>query len=393
MSQEGALSAAQRPAAATLLPILVAVAIAGLGFGAGLPLLAFLLERAGVSAALNGGSLAMAALASIAVTPIVPRLLNRFGAARVLIASLLMSALSIVVMRLWVNAWFWFPMRFLFGGTLAILFVTSEFWINMVARPHNRGRLVGLYVTLFSGGWASGALILGLLGPYEWGTVAFVCAPILLAIIPLAREAGRAPRAATMPTRPALAFLRAAPAAMLAAFVFGAIEFGIFALMPIFAMRAGLGELAGSTMLTTLALGGVALGYPLGWLADRIAPRRVLLLCTLAGLAGAVTLPSVTQVPLLLYPSLFVWGGMVGGLYSMALITLGARFTGGDLAAANAMIVVLYSLGGLLTPPVSGFLMDSLGPNGLALMLGMLCGALAAWLLGARLLGARPARA
>jgi MFS family permease len=392
MSEDCALSTARPTAAATLTPILVAVTIAGLGFGGGLPLLAFLLEREGVSAALNGASMAMAALASIAVTPFAPRALKRFGAAQVLIATLVMSVLSIVIMRLWVNAWFWFPMRFLFGGTLAILFVTSEFWINMAAAPHNRGRMVGLYLSLFSGGWALGALTLGVLGPYAWSTIAVVCAPLLLAIVPLARDAGRAPRAAGMPSRPALAFVLAAPAAMLAAFVFGAVEFGVFALMPIFAMRAGLGELAGSSMLTALAIGGVALGYPIGWLADRVAPQRVLVLCTLTGLVGALTLPLVTHTPLVLYPSIFLWGGALGGLYSMALVTLGARFAGGDLAAANAMIVVLYSLGGLVTPPLSGLLMDRLGPNGLALMLGALCGALAAWLLGARLSALVPAR-
>lgn len=385
-------SAAAEPQPKALTTILVTVTIAGLGFGAGLPLLAFLLERAGVSAALNGGSMAMAALASIAVTPFVPRALKQFGAAHVLIGALAISVISIIAMRLWINAWFWFPMRFIFGGTLAILFVTSEFWINVVAEPHKRGRMVGLYMTLFTGGWAAGVLILGVLGPYEWRTIAVVCALILLAIIPLARDVERAPRAASMPTKPALAFLRAAPSAMFAAFVFGGVEFGVFALMPVYAMRAGLGELSGSAMLTALALGGVALAYPIGWLADRIAPRLLLILFAMAGLFGAMTLPLVTHVPLLLYPSTFLWGGMIGGLYSIALITLGMRFSGGDLAGANAMLVVLYAMGGLLTPPVSGFLMDRLGPDGLAVMLGSLCGAYAAGLLGARLFGSRVPR-
>jgi MFS family permease len=354
--------------------------------------LAFLLEKAGVSAALNGGSTAMAALASVVVTPLAPGLLRRFGAARVLMGALVLSAASIVVMRLWINAWFWFPMRFIFGGTLAVLFVTSEFWINVIAEPHNRGRLVGLYATLFSAGWAAGALILGALGPYRWITIAAVCAPILLAILPLMRDVERAPRAAGKPSAPVLSFLRAAPAAMFAAFVYGGVEIGVFALLPVYALRAGLDELSGSAMLTTLALGAVALQYPIGWLCDRLAPRLILITCALAGVIGAAVLPITVHAPTLLYPSLFVWGGTVGGLYSVALVTLGARFSGGDLAATNALIVMLYALGGLFTPPISGLLMDRLGPNGLVLMLGLLCGAYAAGLLGARLFTLRPAR-
>jgi hypothetical protein len=45
---------------------------------------------------------------------------------------------------------------------------------------------------------------------------------------------------------------------------------------------------------------------------------------------------------------------------------LGARFTGADLASANAAFVILYNVGLTLGPPVVGGAMDLLPPHGFA---------------------------
>ena len=86
----------------------------------------------------------------------------------------------------------------------------------------------------------------------------------------------------------------------------------------------------------------------------------------MVGLVGALLLPLAIATPLLLLPLTFVWGGMTGGLYTIGLTHLGARFEGADLAAANSLFVVLYSLGTLLGPAAAGARMDIWNPHGLA---------------------------
>lgn len=358
-----------------LIAVFTAVAMSGLGFGTSMPLLSFLLESKGVSGSLIGLNTAMTALAALAITPFVPRALSRFGAARVLIMCLVVIAAMLVAMRAYIDVWAWFPLRFVFGAALAVMFTSSEYWINSAADSTNRGRLIGLYAMIFSAGWAVGPMLLQVLGIETWAPVIATCVLLALAAVPLSLVRNAAPMPEHHARLGLLQVITRAPIATFAAFVYGGVEIGVFTLIPVYALRSGLSEETGTTMLTALALGNVALQYPIGWLADRFDHRLILIACGLAGLGGALSLGWVAHTPMLLYPTLFLWGGIVVGLYAVGLVMLGERFRGGELAAANAAFVLLYSIGGLVTPPVSGYAMDLWRPHGLALVLGLICGA------------------
>ena len=368
------MTAAATPLRHPLAPVFVSVLLAGIGFGASLPVLSLLLEREHVSGMLIGTNIAMTALAALAITPFLPRLLQRFGTARLLMVCLVTIGVALVMMRAWVNVWFWFPVRFVFGAALAGMFATSEYWVNVVATPERRGRLIGIYAMVFSLGWAIGPLILRVTGYETWRPIFIVVGFLAAALVPLGfamRSAASPPEADRAP--PLLDIIRRAPTATLAAFVYGGVEFGVFGLLPNYALRAGLTPEVGTGMLASIAIGNVALQYPLGALADRIGPKTVLLVCAAAGVLGALTLPLLIGTPPLLYAALFLWGGAVVGLYTTGLILLGQTFTGAALAAGNAAVIMLYSLGGLLSPPVSGLAMDLWPPHGLIAVLGVLC--------------------
>lgn len=61
---------------------------------------------------------------------------------------------------------------------------------------------------------------------------------------------------------------------------------------------------------------------------------------------------------------LFLWGGVVAGLYTVGLAHLGSRLSGRDLASANAAFVLCYGIGMLVGPQIIGIGMDLFGPNG-----------------------------
>jgi MFS family permease len=228
-----------------------------------------------------------------------------------------------------------------------------------------------------SSGWILGPLILGMLGVEGWSPILGAVGILALAVIPLWLGAAQAPAPEPGMRADLLGVVKEAPVAALAPFIFGAVEIGIFALLPVYAMRQGLSAQQSTYMLTALATGGIALQYPLGWLADRVDRHRILLLCALAGLLGAVSLPLfIHRLPWLL-ASLVLWGGCVGGLYTVGLTLIGQLFKGPRLAAANTSVVLLYSLGGLIAPAVSGLAMDHWPHTGLALVLGVLCGSYA----------------
>ena len=109
---------------------------------------------------------------------------------------------------------------------------------------------------------------------------------------------------------------------------------------------------------------------PIGWLADRVSRRRVLLACAVVGVVGAALLPLVLKHPMLLWPLLFIWGGTVFAFYPVALSLLGQNVPAKQFASANASFIVFYELGSISGPVVGGAAMDLIGPQGLPLAVG-----------------------
>ena len=209
---------------------------------------------------------------------------------------------------------------------------------------------IGLFLGLCFGGML----------PFALGAGLFV-----LAAIPVALAGDGAPVMEGGGERSLLAFLTGAPAATLAAFTFGVIETGGMSLLPVYAVRLDYGEAKAALCVSLFALGSVLFELPMGYLSDKIDRRVMLLWVGLAGVLGAAIAPWAAASFAGLATVLLVWGGIVGALYPLGLAHLGARYTGAELATANAAFVMLYSTGMLVGPPVLGAAMDFWNPHGL----------------------------
>ena len=118
----------------------------------------------------------------------------------------------------------------------------------------------------------------------------------------------------------------------------------------------------------------MALGQlPIGWLADRMDPRRLIVACTVASLGAALLLPLAIGQPVLQWPLLIVWGAALGGFYTLGMIMMGQRFRGADLAAVNAAFVVMWGIGGISGPALSGAAMDIFGREALPAFVAASC--------------------
>lgn len=349
----------------SLVAILSACTAFAVGIGLTLPLLSLILERRGYPGSVNGLNLATAGLAAILITPNVPRMLRRFGTAPYLSGSLVLSAVALLALYAAPSLWMWFPARFVLSLGLNGLFVASEFWINQLADESNRGRYVALYGIAISGGFALGPAILYFAGTRDIAPFAMGSAMLLLALVPVLLARKAAPRLDEKEGAGVLGALRAAPAILLAALVFGALDSGLFGLFPVYAVRSGFSEVQAALAITTTSLGSMVFQYPLGMLADRFDRRLLLIVCALAGVAGAVLTPFAIHTPALMYALLFFWGGIIMGIYTIGLTLVGERFKGAELASANAAYVMLYAGGLFAGPMVGGVALDAWNPQGL----------------------------
>lgn len=355
-----------RETVSALAAAITCVALVGIGLSLSVPLLSLELERMGVSGTWIGVNTAVAGVASICVVPFVPRLAVRLGVLPLILGAVALGGLSILAFKVLFSFAWWFPLRFMFSAALGTLFVLSEYWINAVAPPRRRGLVMGVYATVLALGFATGPALLALVGTTGWAPYIAGAAVFGVAALPLALARGLSPDLEHGTGRTVVSFLLAAPAATMAALVFGAIETGGFAILPVYGLRIGYAAEEAAFLVSIVALGNVVFQIPIGFLSDRIDRRQVLMGVAVIGALGALLIPAASANTVAFWTLLFVWGGVTGALYTVGLAHLGARFTGTDLVSANAAFVILYNVGLILGPPVVGGGMDLASPHGFA---------------------------
>jgi len=286
-----------------------------------------------------------------------------------MLAGAALVAASFALMPVLATPGWWLVLRLLAGIGLALPWLAGETWINTVSVDAVRGRILATYTVLLFGGWAAGPQLIDVLGtdglvPYAVGVGAMaLCAlPLVVGrrLAPAIHGAGR------FDLRAAVAL---APIAIGAAVVGGIAEFGYLALLPSYALAAGLTEGEGLRLLTVLIVGGIVLQFAVGWLADRFDRRRLLTaLC--AALALAVTALALTLgdgAPAI--AAAFVLGGVVMSFYAVGLAILGQHVPVERLALANAAFLMAYESGAVVGPLVGGAAMDVWKPHGVALVM------------------------
>ncbi len=369
---------------AAMAGIIATVTVFAVAQGLTYPLLSFILERQGTAPGLIGLSAAMTPLGFIVSAPFIPMLARRVGAARLAILCSTLAALILIAIAWKQQVWAWMLLRFLLGFFANPLYVISETWLITITPAPRRGRIMGLYSSIVSGGFAIGPLSLGLVGTQGWppfmiGIVAFpLCGLIVLAVVP---------RLPTMPHEGEATsvggFFARAPLLLFAVFTAAAFEQVVISLFTVYGAALGSAEARIASLIACFTAGNAVLQILLGRVAERFGSTRTMLFCALASLAGCLLLPSLFNA-WLIWPLVFVWGGVSFGIYTMSLIQLGERFIGQALIAGNAAFAFVWGIGGIVGSPSTGLAMQLIGHQGLPSSLGLMCFVLAAFLMAER---------
>lgn len=354
----------------SLAAAIATVTAVGVAIGLGIPLLSLLLESRGYSSTMIGANTAFAGLASIAAAPLAAPIAARLGVARSMVIMLIIGAFSFLGFYYFQQIWMWFVLRIIMHFCLTVIFVLSEYWINTSAPPRRRGLVLGCYATALSLGFAIGPWVFAKMGSSGGGSFYAGFIIILLALIPVIIARRDSPDFEEGEHVPFMPFIFSVPSATIAVFVYGAVQTGGFALFPVFGAKIGYQEADSAILLTMIGLGNICLQIPLGLISDRIKDRRVLLfICAFFGLVGMIVMPMLLPYWYILAGVLFLWGGVVAGLYTVGLAHLGSKLTGRDLASANAAFMFCYAIGMLVGPQAVGIGMDTMGSKGLPTVL------------------------
>jgi len=353
----------------SLAAVIASMVIVNLVYGLTLPLLSLVLDAQGYSKTVIGMSIVAQASAGVLLAPLMPRLIMRFGAARVMQQATLIAAAMLIALGLFQNVYIWFPMRFLLGAAGSMLWSASETVINELADDNWRGRIIGMYGSAGAAGFALGPLVLIMTGTEGLLPFIVTAAFVAAASLPLFWLPNEADAHADEDHPSLRRIFRYVPHIMLLNVAYAAAVEAFIAFFPLFGIHIGLGEARSLSLLTTFALGGVVLQLPLGWLADHMHRYKLLLSCIVLTTIGFLVLPDLVSRSVAGPVFMFVLGGVDGMIYALGVILLGQRFRGAELAAASVLYTGMWGAGTMLGPVIVGAGMDVLGDNSMSYLI------------------------
>ncbi|HUL04799.1 MAG TPA: MFS transporter [Candidatus Acidoferrum sp.] len=340
------------------------ISIVGLMTGLVWPLLALRLDAQGVPSRLIGLNSSVHALAIVAGSLVAPRLVGRLGLVNTLYACIAAAVAALLLLPLFPNVYAWFPIRFALGAATSTIFVAGETWIIHVAPPERRGRIVGIFGFVWAACFAAGPLVIGLTGIAGWTPFVVAVGIALLGALPLPLAQGGAISLAPVGRIDIRRLIRAGPATLLAVFLLAVFDSVNDSFLPLYGLRSGLGEPAAVTVLTVVLAGTTVVQVPIGWLADHVDRRRLLIAIPMGSVLMLALLPFAIASPWLLWPVALLYGCTIGSLWAVSLILVGERYRGADVAAANMARGVLYGLGAFAGPALAGFAFELWMPHG-----------------------------
>jgi MFS family permease len=307
-----------------------------------------------------------------------PTLIQRVGHVRVFAALGSFMSAGLIAFTLLAEPWAWTILRILIGFCMSGIYVAAESWLNNATTNESRGKVLSAYMIaqtvgiigaqylLTLGDAATSALFIG-----ASILVSISFAPILLSVTP----------APTVEVARPMSFRD-----LFAGSPLGTI--GIFLLGSIYATQSGMGAVFGSEIDMTaneialfvamLFAGALVLQVPIGWLSDRFDRRKVILVtavmgamaCLLGWLSGV---DHGSQDARKLWPlmgSAFLAGGMTTPLYALLIAYTNDFLSAEDMPAASGGLVFTFGLGAILGPLLTGWAMQSAGPDAFWIVIG-----------------------
>jgi MFS family permease len=352
--------------------VIATAAMFGLTYSLSATLIALDLAERGVTEWLIGANAAMHAIGVLIVAPVLPRIVGHVGARKLVVGALVLAAVVLALFPAMPTIWLWFPLRLVLGMASEVLFVLSETWINHLSTEETRARAMATYTASLSLGFAAGPLILSLTGtadatPYLIGAGLALAATLLVASPRVSAPVFDEPA-----TSHPLVYLRLAPIAIGATALNAAIETAGLSFLALYAISAGWAEEDGTRLITALMIGAIVMQLPIGWLGDKVDRMKLVLALAALAAAGALLWPFVLHAHALAYATVFVWGGVFVGIYTIMLTVVGSRFKGGELVGIYAVMGLTFGAGALVGPTLAGIAMD-LSAHGLPLFVAAAC--------------------
>ncbi|TAZ11266.1 MFS transporter [Rhizobium leguminosarum] len=294
---------------------------------------------------------------------IAPKIVRRVGHVRAFSGFISIIAIIALVSGIIIDPVWWVVLRAVTGFSTAGTSMIIESWLNERASNESRGAIFSLYI---------GITLLGVVGGQMMIPLEDVRTPVLfmicgifycIAMLPttLSTAASPQPLKAVRLDLPAL--YRNSPVSCLGILLVG-IANGAYG-----TLGAGLSDTNIAVMMSATIFAGAVMQLPAGRLSDRIDRRYVLAAMSgIAALAGLLIFLFHPTSPALLIGLVVLYGAVANTLYPIAVAHANDFAASEDFVKVSGGLLLLYGIGTMIGPTLSGPVMSAITPHALFLV-------------------------
>ncbi|MDE4133829.1 MFS transporter [Phaeobacter sp. QD34_3] len=318
-----------------------------------------------------------------------PRLMGTVGHSRAFAVCTALGAMGLLGHTLTEAPLAWATMRIASGLSVAGCYTVIEAWMNAKVTNESRGRAMGSYRLADLTASLAAQLMIAVLPPASYVSYNLLALLCCAALLPLTLTRNSQPATPAAPRlRPGLAW-RCSPLAVVGVIV-SAVGSASFRMVgPIYGTEVGLHLNQIAFFLAAFVLGGALAQYPVGWLADKIDRRWVLIWLSVAAIlscALTIMISGLSTEATMLMACLF--GLSAFPVFSVSSAHANDFATSEERVELAAALMFFYALGAIAAPYVASTLIEGFGPKALFVFIAL--GHLALILFGLSRMRSRP---
>jgi MFS family permease len=296
---------------------------------------------------------------------VTPRLIGDIGHARTFSAAAAIGAIGALLHPILEGPLYWALLRMLSGLAIAAAYTVVESWLHAKTDNHSRGRVYGVFRVVDLVGALTAQGLIAILEPASYAAYNLVAMFCCLCLLPLALSQRVAPQTPKAPRLRPLKALRLSPTAALGIVVAGVTGAGFRMVGPVYGVENAMTQGQIAIFLASAIVGGVAAQYPVGWIADKMDRRRVLFglsILAAASCLGIATLITPGDISAI-YLGAFIFGVTAYPIYSISAAYANDFAEADFIVELNAALIFFYSIGAIISPIVSAWLIALAGPS------------------------------
>jgi MFS family permease len=306
---------------------------------------------------------------------IVPHLVRRVGHVRTFSALAAILASVVLLNGMIIEAYSWIILRALAGFCFSGSYMIIESWLNERVSDENRGAMFSVYMIVSQGAFMSGQYMLVIANPSK--ETLFMLGAILytLAVIPTALSKAQSPAPLTQVKVDLKGMFVNSPSAFIGSIIAGILSGSFQSFAPVFGVEQGMSSANIANMMVLVMFGALVFQYPLGKLSDLVDRRYVMVGLSLAGTVFGFLISGYsvngTNPQLAFFGLMVLLGAFVYPLYGLVNAHANDHAQPEDFVKISSSLLILYGIGNMIGPLVTGPAMEFLGTGALFQVIGV----------------------